>query len=100
MDYAENSKMMEEEEVKEYLFPQNDYRLVKFNTFNTEQQLNSISSTPYINLFEQDDDEKSKNDVNRSAYEHDEDEDLDDALSDIDEDDENLDELNFDDDMD
>ena len=42
MDYAENSKMMEEEEVKEYLFPQNDYRLVKFNTFNTEQQLNSI----------------------------------------------------------
>lgn len=42
MDYAENSKMMEEEEFKEYLFPQNDYRLVKFNTFNTEQQLNSI----------------------------------------------------------
>ena len=42
MDYAENSKMMEEEEFKEYLFPQKDYRLVKFNTFNTEQQLNSI----------------------------------------------------------
>ena len=42
MDYAENCKMMEEEEFKEYLFPQNDYRLVKFNTFNTEQQLNSI----------------------------------------------------------
>ena len=42
MDYAENSKMIEEEEFKEYLFPQNDYRLVKFNTFNTEQQLNSI----------------------------------------------------------
>ena len=42
MDYAENSKMMEEEEFKEYLFPRDDYRLVKFNTFNTEQQLNSI----------------------------------------------------------
>ena len=42
MDYAENSKMMEEEEIKEYLFPRDDYRLVKFNTFNTEQQLNSI----------------------------------------------------------
>lgn len=42
MDYAENSKMMEEEEFKEYLFPKNDYRLVKFNTFSTEQQLNSI----------------------------------------------------------
>lgn len=73
---------------------------VKVEPRNIQQQLNSISSTPYINLFEQDDDEKSKNDVNRSAYEHDEDEDLDDALSDIDEDDENLDELNFDDDMD
>jgi len=42
MDYAENSKMMEEEEFKEYLFPREDYRLVKFNTFNIEQQLNSI----------------------------------------------------------
>ena len=42
MDYAENSKMIEEEEFKEYLFPRDDYRLVKFNTFNTEQQLNSI----------------------------------------------------------
>ena len=42
MDYAENSKMMEEEEFKEYLFPNDDKRLVKFNTFNQEQQLNSI----------------------------------------------------------
>ena len=42
MDYAEHSKMMEEEEQKEYLFPKDDNRLVKFNTFNQEQQLNSI----------------------------------------------------------
>ena len=42
MDYAEHSKMMEEEEQKEYLFPKDDNRLVKFNTFNKEQQLNSI----------------------------------------------------------
>ncbi len=43
MDYAEHSKMMEEEEEqKEYLFPKDDNRLVKFNTFNKEQQLNSI----------------------------------------------------------
>ena len=41
MDYAENSKMMETE-MKEFLFPQNDYRLNKFITLNTEQQLNSI----------------------------------------------------------
>ena len=42
MDYAEHSKMMEEEEQKEFLFPKDDNRLVKFNTFNKEQQLNSI----------------------------------------------------------
>ena len=42
MDYAEHSKMMEEEEQKEYLFPKDDNRLLKFNTFNKEQQLNSI----------------------------------------------------------
>ena len=42
MDYEANSKMMEEEVQKEYLFPKDDERLVKFNTFNQEQQLNSI----------------------------------------------------------
>ena len=42
MDYAAHSKMIEEEEQKEYLFPKDDKRLVKFNTFNQEQQLNSI----------------------------------------------------------
>ena len=42
MDYAEHSKMMEEEVQKEFLFPKDDKRLVKFNTFNQEQQLNSI----------------------------------------------------------
>jgi len=74
---------------------------VKMEEKNIQQELNSISSTPYINLFEQDDDDKSKNEINRSVYEHDEEEEeMDDALSDIDEDDENLDELNFDDDMD
>lgn len=41
MDYAANSKLMEEEQ-KEFLFPKDDKRLVKFNTFNQEQQLNSI----------------------------------------------------------
>ena len=42
MDYAENCKMMEEEEFKEYLFPRDDYRLVKFNTFNTEEKHETI----------------------------------------------------------
>ena len=41
MDYEANSKMMEEE-MKEFLFPQNDPRLKKFITLNQEQQLNSI----------------------------------------------------------
>lgn len=57
----------------------------------------SLSSNPYINLFE--DDEKSKNETDRCGYEHDDD-DIDDALSDLDEEDDNMDELNFDDDMD
>lgn len=62
--------------------------------------LNNMSSTPYINLFENDDDEKSKNDIHRSVYEHDEEDDMEDAISDLEEDDGNLDEINFDDDMD
>ena len=41
MDYEANYKMMEEE-MKEFLFPQNDPRLKKFITLNQEQQLNSI----------------------------------------------------------
>ena len=36
MDYEANSKMMEEE-MKEFLFPQNDPRLKKFITLNQEQ---------------------------------------------------------------
>lgn len=64
-----------------------------------QNEFSNISSNPYINLFENDDDDKSKNDINRCGYEHDE-EDMDDALSDLDDDEENMDELNFDDDMD
>ena len=33
---------LQEEELKEFLFPKDDKRLSKFNGFNTEQQLNSI----------------------------------------------------------
>jgi|TARA_B110000971_G_C19985788_1_gene489492 hypothetical protein len=33
---------LQEEELKEFLFPKDDKRLEKFNGFNTEQQLNSI----------------------------------------------------------
>ena len=42
MDYAANSKMMEEEEQMEFLYPQGDIRLDKFIRFTKEQQLNSI----------------------------------------------------------
>ena len=42
MDYAANSKMMEEEEQMEFLYPQGDTRLDKFIRFTKEQQLNSI----------------------------------------------------------
>ena len=41
MDYAANSKMMEEEQM-EFLYPQGDARLDKFIRFTKEQQLNSI----------------------------------------------------------
>lgn len=57
----------------------------------------NLSSNPYINLFE--DDEKSKNETDRCGYEHD-DEDIDDAISEMEDEDDNIDELNFDDDMD
>jgi len=33
---------MMEEEQKEFLFPKDDKRLIQFNTFSQEQQLNSI----------------------------------------------------------
>jgi uncharacterized protein Veg len=62
------------------------------NELKTDYQ--NLSSNPYINLFE--DDEKSKNELNRCGYEHDDD-DIDDALSEMDDEDENIDELNFDD---
>jgi len=57
----------------------------------------NLSLNPYINLFE--DDENGKNETNRSGYEHD-DEDIDDVLSEMEDEDDNIDELNFDDDMD
>lgn len=65
------------------------------NQIKTDYQ--NLSLNPYINLFE--DDEKSKNEINRSSYEHD-DEDIDDVLSEMEDEDDNIDELNFDDDMD
>ena len=45
MDYAENSKLMEEDmdELKEFMFPLDDNRIKDFMMLSTEDQLNAIS---------------------------------------------------------
>ena len=45
MDYAENSKLMEEDmdELKEFMFPLDDNRIKDFIMLSTEDQLNAIS---------------------------------------------------------
>ena len=45
MDYAENSKLMEEDmdELKEFMFPLDDNRIKDFMLLSTEDQLNAIS---------------------------------------------------------
>ena len=45
MDYAENSKLMEEDmaELKEFMFPLDDSRIKEFMMLSTEDQLNAIS---------------------------------------------------------
>ena len=45
MDYAENSKLMEEDmdELKEFMFPLDDNRIKEFMMLSTEDQLNAIS---------------------------------------------------------
>ena len=45
MDYAENSKLMEEDmdELKEFMFPLDDNRIKDFMMLSTDDQLNAIS---------------------------------------------------------
>ena len=45
MDYAENSKLMEEDmdELKEFMYPLDDNRIKDFMMLSTEDQLNAIS---------------------------------------------------------
>lgn len=61
MDYAENSKLMDEDmdEMKEFMFPLDDNRIKDFMMLSTEDQLNAISlgafmlkegKTRYINM--------------------------------------------------
>ena len=45
MDYAENSKLMDQDmdELKEFMFPLDDNRIKDFMMLSTEDQLNAIS---------------------------------------------------------
>ena len=50
MDYAENSKLMEEDmdELKEFMFPLDDVRIKDFMLLSTEDQLNAISLGSFL----------------------------------------------------
>jgi hypothetical protein len=50
MDYAENSKLMEEDmdELKEFMFPLDDVRIRDFMLLSTEDQLNAISLGTFL----------------------------------------------------
>ena len=52
MDYAENSKLMEEDmdELKEFMFPLDDVRIRDFMLLSTEDQLRAGVTPGYVRL--------------------------------------------------